>query len=241
MSIANVLVTGANRGIGLEFVKQFLALAQPPKHLFATCRDPAKAEELNKVASSNVNVHVLKLEVKDYAAYPALVQQVTDVIGDNGLDVLINNAGLYHNVSIDKGGPELMVDNFEVNSVTPLMITRAFLPLLRQAAGAKRRTVVANITSKMGSMEDNTSGNHYAYRASKAALNMITKSLSVDLSKDRIIAYAIHPGWVQTDMGGKNALITTETSVLGMMNSIATADAGLSGRMLNYDGAVIPW
>jgi NAD(P)-dependent dehydrogenase (short-subunit alcohol dehydrogenase family) len=241
MSLANVLITGANRGIGLEFVKQFVALTQPPKHVFATCRDPTKAEELNKVAAANVNVHVLKLEVKDYASYGNLVQQVSDVIGDSGLDVLVNNAGVYHKVDIENGGPELLVDNFEVNAVTPLMITRAFLPLLRQSASAKRRTVVANITSKMGSMDDNTSGNHYAYRASKAALNMITKSLSVDLSKDGILAYAIHPGWVQTDMGGKNALINTETSVLGMLGSITAGDAALSGKMLNYDGKVIPW
>ena len=112
--------------------------------------------------------------MKNYDSYPALVQQVTEVVGDSGLDVLINNAGVYHKVDISNGGADLMLDNFEINAVTPLLFTRALLPLLKQSAGAKRRTVVTNITSKMGSIEDNTTGNHYAYRASKVITNLIT-------------------------------------------------------------------
>lgn len=112
--------------------------------------------------------------MKEYGSYDALVKQVSDVVGDSGLDILINNAGLYNKVDIAEGGPELIMENFEVNAVTPFMLTRAFLPLLRQSVANKRKTVVANITSKMGSMEDNTSGGHYAYRASK----VISRSFS---------------------------------------------------------------
>jgi len=236
-----VLVTGANRGIGLEFVKQFLALANPPQHLFATCRQPSAAKELKALEDTNANLHVFELDVKNYAGYGAIVNSLTEVVGDKGLDVLINNAGIMHRVSLEEGGPELLIDNFEVNAVTPLMVTRALLPLLRQAVAGKRKPVVANITSKMGSMEDNTSGGAYAYRASKAALNMITKSLSVDLGKEGIVAVALHPGWVVTDMGGPNGLINTETSTLGMIKTILSGDANIAGKMLNYDGATIPW
>lgn len=112
---------------------------------------------------------MLQLDAKDYASYDGVVQQVTDIVGDQGLDALINNHGVLHRVDLNTVGPEQMLDNFEVNAVTPLILTKAFLPLLRQAASNKRKPVVANITSKMGSLEDNTSGGHYAYRASKVS------------------------------------------------------------------------
>lgn len=121
------------------------------------------------MATENNNLHVLELELKSYGTHEALVGQVRDVLGDNGLDVLVNNAGVMYPVNLENGGPELLVDNFEVNAVTPFMLTRAFLPLLRQAVANKRQPIVANITSKMGSIADNDSGSHYAYRASKVS------------------------------------------------------------------------
>jgi NAD(P)-dependent dehydrogenase (short-subunit alcohol dehydrogenase family) len=241
MGLTSVLVTGANRGIGLEFVKQFLAQTSPPQHVFATCRQPAEAKELQILATENNNLHVLELELKSYATHEALVGEVRDVLGDNGLDVLVNNAGVMYPVNLENGGPELLVDNFEVNAVTPFMLTRAFLPLLRQAVANKRQPIVANITSKMGSIADNDSGSHYAYRASKTALNCITKSLSVDLGKEGIICLPLHPGWVLTDMGGPNALIDTKSSVAGLINVITTADKAINGKFLNFDGTEIPW
>ncbi|KAI1304890.1 C-factor [Halotydeus destructor] len=241
MALLNVVVTGANRGLGLEFVRQLLKSSSPPKNIIATCRKPDAAKELNDLKSTNSSIHVLPLDVKDYASHENLVKQTAGIIGDDGLDVLINNAGIYLKVDINNGGPELMMDNFEVNVVAPFMLTRAMLPLLKQAAAHQRRPVVANITSKMGSMEDNTSGNHYAYRASKAALNMVTKSLGVDLGKEGVLAASIHPGWVQTDMGGPNALITPEVSAKGMLGVIHSLDAAGSGKFFNYDGKPIPW
>lgn len=248
MSLPTVLVTGANRGLGLEFVRLYLAAPKQPQHIFATCRDPSKATELQTLADKNSNVHILKLELKDYAAFPSLANQVGQVIGESGLAALINNAGMFNKVSLTDGGPELIVENFEVNAVSPFMLIRAFLPLIEKSKvslGNGIKPVIANITSKMGSVGDNTSGGHYSYRASKSGLNMITKSLQVDLEPRGIRVAAIHPGWVQTDMGGPNALLTTESSVSNMIQTIgkvSRSEIGNDGEIfLNFDGKIIPW
>ncbi|GIY97609.1 c-factor [Caerostris extrusa] len=247
-SIANVLITGANRGIGLEFVKQFLNLPTPPNLIFATCRNPSKAEDLQELAKSNPNVKVLQLDVKDEKSFPVIRQQLEQEIGETGLNLLINNAGIALWNNLENVTKEAMMENFEVNTVSPLLFTKELLPLLKTAATkvddnslSCSRAGVVNITSKMGSLDDNTSGGSYSYRTSKTALNMVTKSLSVDLKPHGILAFVLHPGWVQTEMGGKNALITTTTSVSGMINTIQLSNEKHSGIMLNYDGKVIPW
>lgn len=253
MSLPTVLVTGANRGLGLEFVRQYLKASRPPAEIIATCRDPSKATDLQSLASTSPNVHVLKVEVKDYASFPSLVEQVSQIVGSSGLSVLINNAGMYNKVSLTDGAAaesivEKIVENFEVNAVSPFMLVRAFLPLIEKAKGSVGsgvQPVIANITSKMGSVDDNTSGGHYAYRASKSGLNMISKSLQVDLEPKGIRVAAIHPGWVQTDMGGANAILTPELSVSNMVQTIervSRSEIGNDGKIfLNFDGKVIPW
>ncbi|XP_035219372.1 C-factor-like [Stegodyphus dumicola] len=248
MIVGSVLITGANRGIGLEFVKQLLALPKPPQFLFATCRNPSKADDLQQIAKSNLNVKIIKLDVKDYDSFPSVCEQVAQEVGESGLNLLINNAGVMFGDSLDKVSKETMMENFEVNVVSPLLLTKELLPLLK-AAATKGNTSslscskagVVNITSKMGSIDDNTSGGCYPYRTSKTALNMVTKSLSVDLKPSGVLAFGLHPGWVQTDMGGSNALITPQTSVNGMLNTILNASAEHCGLMLNYDGKRIPW
>lgn len=247
MSFGSVLITGANRGLGLEFVKQLISSSKPPSHVFAACRNPDKANDLQEIAKSHGNVNILKLDVKDCKSYPAVVQQVGNVVGDAGLNLLINNAGIMFRDSLETVAKENMVETFEVNVVAPLLFTKEVLPLLRKAAKSGGNTLscsragVVNITSKMGSMDDNTSGSAYSYRTSKTALNMVTKSLSVDLKPEGILAFALHPGWVLTDMGGPQALITTEVSVEGMLGTISKATAEQAGLMLNYDGKRIPW
>nr|WBW70137.1 venom protein [Lampona murina] len=248
MSLGSVLITGANRGIGLEFVKQLLALPSPPKFLFATCRNPDKADELQQIAKSNSNVKVLTLDVKDVASFPNIRQQISSEVGDVGLNLLINNAGIMFGDTLDKVSKETMMENFEVNVVSPLLFAKELLPLLKKAAmrvNTKNlsctRAGVVNITSKMGSIDDNTSGGCYPYRTSKTALNMVTKSLSVDLKPMGILAFVLHPGWVITDMGGKNGLITTETSVKGMLGTILNSTDEHCGTFINYDGKKIPW
>ena len=164
-----------------------------------------------------------------------------------GLDVLINNAGIYNKVSLTDGSPDLILDNVEVNAVAPFALTRAFLPLLRLSTKASTagKPVIANITSKMGSIDDNTSGGHYAYRTSKVAMNMLTKSLSVDLEPEGIKAVAIHPGWVLTDMGGEKAPLSPESSTSNMINTILRVSRGEIGNdgkiFLNFDGNTIAW
>lgn len=130
--MTSILITGANRGLGLEFVKQFLSSVPTPKHIIATCRQPDKADQLKTVANgSNGTVHVVKLDVKDYAQYDQVVKQVGDIVGEDGIDLLINNAGIAIRAGLDDITPEKMIENFEINSVTPLIFTKALLPLLK--------------------------------------------------------------------------------------------------------------
>jgi len=240
-NFASIVVTGANRGLGLEFIKQFVSSSPPPKTLIATCRNPSEATALQEIAKSANNVHVLKLDVADYASFDNFVKEVGNVVGDDGLSLLVNNAGIMRGNKLDDVDPKNMIENFEVNVVSPLMLTKALLPLLQRSAQNKNKTVVANITSKMGSIDDNTSGGCYPYRTSKTALNQVSKSLSIDLKPMGILVGIIHPGWVLTDMGGPNALINSETSVSNMINTISNLDANTSGKFLNYDGKPIPW
>lgn len=196
------------------------------------------------MAASNPSVNVIKFDTNDFDALPNLSSKIDEIIGDNGLDVVINNAGIYLKVALLEGSPDDMIENFKTNTVAPLMITRSLYSQLRKATirNTTSKPVVVNITSKMGSIDDNTSGGHYAYRTSKTALNMVTKSMSVDLEKSGIKAIAIHPGWVRTAMGGPNGLIDTVESVTNMIRVIGDVRSGTNnGLFLNYDGAEIKW
>ena len=140
-------------------------------------------QELLALSQKHPSVTVLQFDVKDYASHGTLAKQVEEAVGDAGLDVLINNAGIYNKVSLESGSPELIVENVEVNAVAPFFLTRTFLPLLRRSAKhmtGGRKTVIVNITSKMGSIADNTFGGHYAYRSSK-----VSGPLLIRLSPDR--------------------------------------------------------
>lgn len=240
MSYANILVTGANRGIGLELVKQYAALASS-KLVFATCRSESKATDLKKLASASDKIKILELDVRDYDKYQTIVDQVTKAVGSDGLNLLINNAGIHIKADFHDAKRDDMMEVYEVNVVAPLLFTRAFTPLLQKSAQAGHKTFVANISSKVGSIADNTSGQMYAYRTSKAALNQVSKSLSIQLKSDNIIVAPIHPGWVLTDMGGPNAPIDTTTSVSHMVETFSKVTPEQAGLLLNYDGTVIPY
>jgi NAD(P)-dependent dehydrogenase (short-subunit alcohol dehydrogenase family) len=204
-------------------------------------------QDLQSLAQSNKNIQVIKFDVKDYSSHEDLAEQVSVATEGKGLDVLINNAGVYNKVSLTDGDPSLILENIEVNAVAPFALTRVFLPLLRLSKASNNigSPVIANITSKMGSIADNTSGGHYAYRTSKVAMNMLTKSLNVDLEPEGIKAVAIHPGWVLTDMGGPQAPLSSETSASNMINTIIRVSKGEIGNdgkiFLNFDGNTIPW
>jgi len=242
----SILITGTDRGIGLELVKQLAK--QNPGVIVATCLDPL-SPDLQLLSEEHDCIRVLKLDVTDYDKYDSIVAEVSEIVGEDGLNLLINNAG----VAVRRSGleyttPENMRVNFEINTIAPLLITKACLPLLKKASeknnqealGCKRAAVI-NITSELGSLSQNTTGSYYAYRGSKAALNMFTKSLSIDLASDKILVTGVHPGWVQTDMGGPRAPVKVEESVDNIIKVMATLNESHSGLSVSFDGSIIPF
>ncbi|XP_060587073.1 C-signal-like [Ruditapes philippinarum] len=225
LSPKSVLITGCNRGIGLEFVKQFLQLTKPPRFLFACCRNPEQATDLNVIAKSNSSVTVLQIDVTKQESIDKAKAYVASKVEGDGLNLLINNSGLVGRQGVEDVTREDMLKCYEVNAIGPLMMAQAFLPLLRQAASLSpseplscNKAAIINMSTGVASISENSSGGRYPYRASKAALNMITSNLSLDLKTDGILCTAIHPGWVKTEMGGPNALISTEESLKGIMS-----------------------
>jgi len=242
MSLDVVLITGANRGIGLELVRQVLTTTHA-KHVIATTRQSSHPE-LDQLRDKHPNrLHVLQLEGTNYNSFPQFVKQVEAIVGDQGLDTLINNAGIAITTRLDSVTAEVMVKNFEVNSVAPLMLTKALLPLLKTSA-ASRKTSVINISSSLGSIELATRPGFtiYPYRTSKAALNMITKCLAVDLKPHNINVVCMCPGHLKTDLGGPTAQLEVSTGVLGVLNVINTQITDdVLGKYIRYDGYIIPY
>lgn len=221
-----VLVTGANRGIGLEFVRQY---KEDGWEVLATCRDPDQAHELKSLC---VDLH--RLDVADFREVAALGGR----LADRPIDVLINNAGIYGGAqSFGCTDPAEWGQVFRTNTMAPLKMAEAFAGHMTRS----QRRVIASVSSKMGSIDDNRSGDCYLYRSSKAALNAVNKSLSIDLKDRGIVCIVLHPGWVKTAMGGPAALITPQLSVAGMRRIIENATPSHSGRFFNYDGQEIPW
>lgn len=228
-----LLITGANRGIGLEFVKQYTADGW---HVLACCRAPAEAVELNAIAASSAGrVTLHALDVENFGAIDKLAYEIRAL----PLDLVINNAGIYP----DRNGGFGHIDYnawenaFRINTMATLKLAEAFVGHLELGEGK----TIAALSSKMGSMAENTSGGNYLYRSSKAALNMVIKSLALDLAGNGIKAVVLHPGWVLTDMGGPNALITVTESVNGMRKILAGLTKADSGRFWGVNGAEVPW
>ena len=224
-----VLITGCGRGIGLELARQYAADAWT---VLATVRDSAGAEALQRLSG---DVGVLDLDVADAASVAILSERTRGT----AIDLLINNAGLYGPRTVTLGAIHYPVwlEVLATNTLGPIRLVEAFLDHLRAGDG---KTIV-NLSSKAGSIADNTSGRGYIYRSSKAALNAATKSLAIDLAPEGFRVAVLHPGWVHTDMGGPNALIDTATSVAGMRRVIDGLTPADSGGFFNYDGSPIPW
>jgi len=230
--MATVLITGTNRGIGLEFTKQFLARGDS---VIATCREPAAATELQALSAEYDTLNILSLDVASTESMQAFVKQLDGV----AIDVFINNAGVYGPSSVRFGevDADVWASVLNVNAIAPIMLSQMLMPKLR--AGKDKKMLY--LSSKMGSIEDNGSGAGYIYRSSKAALNAVVKSLSIDLAPEGFTAAVLHPGWVLTDMGGANALIDTRTSVAGMLAVIDGLNVEQSGSFISYNGSSIPW
>jgi NAD(P)-dependent dehydrogenase (short-subunit alcohol dehydrogenase family) len=230
MMAYQVLITGANRGIGLEFAKQYAADGWD---VLACCREPQYASALQSIAKTHANVQVLALNVANFAQIDALALQLKE----HTIDVLINNAGVYPPSSFGDTNYDEWAKAFKVNSMAPLKMAEAFVQHLTRGQLKK----VATLTSKMGSIDDNTSGESYSYRSTKTAVNMVMKSLSIDLKPYGISVVTLHPGWVQTDMGGRSALISTQTSVAGLRKAIENLSLQNTGKFIAYDGKAINW
>ena len=228
----SILITGTNRGIGLEFVKHYL---KNNEKVIATCRNRNSAKDLLELENTTSNLSLLELDVSK----PNSIDEFTSKIANQPIDTFINNAGVFgpRNIEFGNFNAKEWLDVFNINTIAPLLITQKILKNLRLGKNKK----LAFISSKVGSIEDNTGGGMYIYRTSKTALNQVIKSLSIDLKEENFIAVALHPGWVQTDMGGPNALIDTKTSVKGLIEVIDNLAPKNSGRFYNYDGSPIPW
>jgi len=228
------LITGANRGIGLEFARQY---AEDGWHVLACCRHPDTADALNKLSSQYPElIKIHPLDVADHAQ----IERLAQTLANESIDLLINNAGI--NPASDASGfghtnyAEWM-SAFSINTMAPLKMAEAFA---KQIARSKQKTIIT-LTSLMGSIADNSSGGSYLYRTSKTAANMVVKSLAIDLRQQGIIAVAFHPGWVKTDMGGPNAMISAAQSVTGMRQVISSLTVAGSGKFYDYEGNVLPW
>ncbi len=225
----SVLITGANRGLGLEFTRQYAADGW---RVFAACRDPAGARDLAAVEG---DVSAETLDVDDGPQVAALANKLSG----QPIDVLINNAGIYgpKDVTRDTVDYDAWGQVFRTNAMSPLAVSAAFAANVAQGGQKK----IITLSSIMGSIAENDSSGDFIYRSSKAAVNAVMKSLAGDLKSEGITVAVLHPGWVRTDMGGPDAAIEAPESVTGMRAVIAGLKESDSGRFLNYDGTEIPW
>jgi NAD(P)-dependent dehydrogenase (short-subunit alcohol dehydrogenase family) len=232
MASRTILITGANRGIGLELTEQF---AQDGWQVLACCRNPADAAQLQAVGEGDLDIEIFALDVTDYQQLSALAQQ----LADRPIDILLCNAGIYGPRGAGFGAVDAQewLRVLEVNTVAPLMLVQAFVAQV----AASQQKLVAVMSSKMGSIADNSGGGEYIYRSSKTAVNQVVKSLSIDLADRGISAISLHPGWVKTDMGGANAEIGTSESASGLKAILQSAGPAQSGQFLEFNGSSIPW
>lgn len=227
----SVLITGSNRGIGLGLAAEAL---NREFQVLATCRNPNLAVNLHSLSDQyGDQIQIVDLDVQSDAS----IHNLEDYLKSNAanVDVLINNAAvLKKNEGLGSLNRETLTEVFDINAISPLIMSRAILPFMNQNG------IIVNISSQMGSMNVPTIGS-YSYRASKAALNMFSRVLSEELKSRDIQVCVIHPGWVQTDMGGKHAQLRTEESSKGIWDTIQKRDNNLNGLFLTWTGEVHPW
>jgi len=228
-----VLITGSNRGIGLEFVRQYI---NEGWQVIACCRNTESAHQLNNIKDSNSNRLIIhKLDVSNFK----MIEELASTLHDTPIDLLINNAGIYGGNNNTFGSIDYQdwTNAFVINTMAALKIAESFVSNI-ECSNIKKMVF---LSSQMGSISDNGSGQSYIYRSTKTALNSVVKSLSIDLKHKGIKVLTLHPGWVLTDMGGTNAQITTEESVKSIKNIIDNMNMNNSGSFLDYEGKTILW
>ena len=226
--MATWVVTGANRGIGLEFAKQLLAEGHS---VIAGVRSP------ESMKFSHEKMSILQLDVSSTSSVHEFAENVKSM--SQSIDILVNNAGRMDGrwQSLEDVDPEVSLEVLNVNTIGPLRVSQVLWPLLQ----ASNKGKIANISSLMGSIDDCMSGRSYAYRTSKTGLNMITKVLAVEGKDHNITVTAYHPGWAKTDMGGERAPVPVSVSVKGLIGLIHKQDIAQSGRFFEYTGDELPW
>lgn len=230
-----IVLTGASRGLGLEFTRWWLAAGH---HVFALARSASTSKGLAKLAADHGKaLHLLDMTVADeksVAAAGAHIRATWDAV-----DMLLNNAGIYEHKddSLDDLDLDDCLEAIKVNTLGPIRMARTLRPLLRK--GHQPRIV--NMTSLMGSITDNTSGGSWGYRLSKAALNMASRNMAHELTPDGIVAVVIHPGWVRTDMGGAAAPLTIEEAVASMARTMDNFTMAQAGGFYDRNGEPMPW
>jgi NAD(P)-dependent dehydrogenase (short-subunit alcohol dehydrogenase family) len=229
----SALITGANRGLGFEFARQYLADGW---QVYAACRDPNSASKLSRLAdASGHKLRILPMDVTDSAS----VKVAAAELDGQAIDLLLNNAGVggARGQTIGNIDYEAWAKVLDVNTMGPMRVSEAFV---NNVARSERKLIIT-LTSGMGSLADNTSGGSIAYRSSKAAVNMVMRSLAIDLAPRGITCVVINPGWVQTDMGGPHATITPAESVTMLRRLIETVGPAQSGKFFNYNGREYAW
>ena len=227
-----VVITGANRGLGLEFCRQYLTKGDK---VYACSRSPEKAAALLELKQSHGGqLEIVPLDVSN----PIMLANLSYVI-EESIDILINNAGIYGPRGLKFG--EYKADDWaevlKINTIAPMMVVQH---LADKVAASNEKKIVL-VSSKMGSIADNQKGGSYIYRSSKAAINAVGKTLAIDLAEQGVKVAIVHPGWVQTDMGGPNGLIDSNTSIAGLCEVVENLNESNSGEFFSYDGSLIPW
>ena len=226
-----VLITGANRGLGLEFCRQY---AQAGWQVIACCRHPQESNALIKLATDNDTVRIMSLDVTDHQQIDTLSAELKSTV----IDVLVSNAGVYGDRhAFGELDYRVWRDTLETNVLSAMKLAEAFTNHL----ASSQQGIFVAISSLMGSMADNGSGGSYLYRSSKAALNAVMKSLSFDFARQGTGVIIFHPGWVRTDMGGPNGLIEVDESISGMRRVIEQFELSQTGCFIKYDGTAMPW
>lgn len=229
----SALITGANRGLGLEFARQYLTDGW---QVYAACRDPDSASELSRLHdASGHQLRLLAMDVTD----PASVKAAAAELDGQAIDLLLNNAGIIgpRGQTIGNMDYDAWAKVLDVNTMGPMRVAEGFVDHVARGD----RKLIITLTSGMGSLGDNTSGGSIAYRSSKAAVNMVMRSLAIDLAARSITCVVVNPGWVRTDMGGVNATLTPAESVTALRRLIETLGPAQSGKFFNYNGREYAW
>jgi NAD(P)-dependent dehydrogenase (short-subunit alcohol dehydrogenase family) len=231
--VPSALITGANRGLGIEFARQYLADGW---QVYAACRDPISASELRRLADeSGHKLRILALDVTELASVKAAAAE----LDGKAIDLLLNNAGVMgvRGQTIGNLDYEAWAKVLDANTMGPMRVSEVFVDHVARS----ERKLIVTLTSGMGSLADNTSGGSIAYRSSKAAVNMVMRSLAIDLAPRGITCVVVNPGWVRTDMGGPHAALTPAESVTRLRRLIETLGLAQSGKFFNYDGREYAW